>query len=295
MAIEKKTLEFQGKKIFYRTTGDGPMVVLLHGVPFDGTLWQKQIDTLQGFKFIVPDLPGSGASEIISDMSMQGMAEVVKHIIDTESSRSLLERDANSRSISNSEPRAMMAPTLRDRKGAVLIGHSMGGYISLAFAEKYPEYLRGLGLFHPTAFPDSEERKTTRKKAVETIRNNGAPAFLKTMIPNLFSPQSKEKVAGSIDEFITQANNFSSATLVSYYEAMMLRPDRTAVLKNSEIPMLFIAGKYDNAAPLNDILKQCHLPEKSYFHILEEAGHMGMVEEAQKSNNFLNEYLINLS
>ncbi|HET9824747.1 MAG TPA: alpha/beta hydrolase [Chitinophagaceae bacterium] len=267
MVIEK-ALQFQGKKLSYRIVGDGPTVALLHGVPFDGNLWEGQAGKLSGFKLIIPDLPGSGSSEMIDDMSMEGMAEVIKGILDVESSKV---------------------------GTCILIGHSMGGYISLAFAEKYPSYLRGLGLFHSTAYPDSEDRKAMRKKAIETIKSNGAPAFLRTAIPNLFSPQSKEKMRGTIDQFIESTNNFSPLSLVSYYEAMMQRPDRTSVLKTIKIPMLFVAGKYDHAAPLNDLLKLCHLPEISYFHILDEAGHMGMIEETEKSKTILNDYLINVS
>jgi pimeloyl-ACP methyl ester carboxylesterase len=292
----EKTLDFQERKIFYRVTGDGPLVMLVHGVPFNGTLFQSQVETLHGFKFIIPDLPGSGASEMIDDMSMEGMAEVIKHIIDAESPDDLrLEGNTNAQGVFNSEARALAVPTVRDRGAAVLIGHSMGGYISLAFAEKYPEYLLGLGLFHSTAYPDSEERKTTRKKAIESIKSNGSRDFLKTMMPNLFSPNSRANMAPKIEQFVAQTNNFPAEALVSYYEAMMQRPDRTSVLKNLKIPMLMIAGKYDNAAPLSDLLKLCHLPEISYFHILSESGHMGMIEEVGNSNQILNDYLINLS
>ena len=265
MPIEKN-LEFQKRKIFYRIIGEGPAVMLLHGLPFDGNLWERQLDSLSGFKFIVPDLPGSGASAMVDDMSMEGMTEVIKTILDSE------------------------------QIGVVtLIGHSMGGYISLAFAEKYPERLKGMGLFHSTAFPDNEERKANRKKGIEFIEKNGAHEFLKTIIPNLFSPRSRDNLANFIDELIGKTNNFSPQSLVSYYKAMMQRPDRTNVLKLLKVPMLFIAGKYDGAAPLNDLLRLCHLPEISYFHILAESGHLGMLEESEKSNSILNDYLIKLS
>jgi len=171
----------------------------------------------------------------------------------------------------------------------------MGGYISLAFAEKYPGYLNGLGLFHSTAYPDNGEKKETRRKAIEFIKENGAYEFLKTSVPNLFSPISQEKIRNKIEELIAKTNNFSSRALVSYYEAMMQRPDRTTILKIRKFPVLFIAGKYDNAIPLNDSLRLCHLPELSYFHVLAQSGHMGMIEEAEKSKAILNDYLINLS
>jgi pimeloyl-ACP methyl ester carboxylesterase len=311
MATEK-TLDFQKRKISYKVQGKGPTVVLVHGMPFDGNLWMPLLalpsaenaqpslsedsSMSDKFKFIIPDLPGSGASEMIDDMSMEGMAEVIKSIIDVENANDfLVAGNASNHSVSNPEAGAMVVPTdRRDRKG-VLIGHSIGGYISLAFAEKYPEYLKGVGLFHSTAYPDSEERRTNRKKAIDSVKNDGVRSFLKTMIPNLFSPNSKEKMPNTIDEFITRTTNFSADTFVSYYEAMMQRPDRTSALKNLKIPMLIIAGKYDNAAPLNDLLKLCHLPEISYFHILSESGHMGMIEEVEKSNRILNDYLTNLS
>ncbi|HMG67904.1 MAG TPA: alpha/beta hydrolase [Chitinophagaceae bacterium] len=262
----EKVLDFQKRKIFYKTYGEGPAVVLIHGVPVDNDIWRNQVNELKGFKFIVPDLPGSGASEMIEDMSMEGMAEVIKAILD--------------------EGKIATAS---------LIGHSIGGYISLAFAEKYPGYLKGFGLFHSTAYPDSEDRKIIRKKAIEVIEKNGAFEFLKTSIPNLFSPENREKTVVIIEELIGKANNFSSPSLVSYYQAMMKRPGRISVLKNLEIPVLFIAGKFDTAIPLIDSLKQSHLPEKAYFHILSGSGHMGMMEEAEKTNAVLNDYLINLS
>ena len=263
-------LSFQDKKIFCRFIGSGKPVVLIHGFGEDGEVWETQADFLKNkFQLIIPDLPGSGKSEMINDMSIEGMAEVIKQIIDTEFPK---------------------VPPSGGFRGTV-IGHSMGGYITLAFAEKYPQYLNAFGLFHSSAYADNEEKKQTRKKGIEFIKQHGAFEFLKTVVPNLFSPESKEKMPGEIDEFISSLHNFSPAALVSYYEAMMQRPDRTDVLKNSTIPVLFIMGEYDNAVPLKDGLEQCHLPEKSYIHILHKSGHMGMIEEAEESNRFLGEFL----
>ncbi len=287
----EKNLNYNGHSIFYRVIGEGKPAVFIHGFGEDGKVWKPpqtppkeglsiaqsslfdDSSLLRKFKFILPDLPGSGKSEMIGNMSMEGMAEVIKKIIDTES------------------PKVSPSGGFR----GPLIGHSMGGYIALAFAEKYPEYLNGLGLFHSTAYPDTEEKKAARQKGIQFIKEHGAFEFLKTANYNLFSQLSKDKMPQLIDEFIGSLRNFTAKALVSYYEAMMKRPERIATLKNLQIPMLFIAGKYDNAIPLNDILDQCHLPEISYFHILAESGHMGMIEETEKSNRILNDYLINLS
>jgi pimeloyl-ACP methyl ester carboxylesterase len=268
-----KEIKIAGKKIFYRVSGNGKPVMLVHGFGEMGDVWNNQVNFLKDkFQLIVPDLPGSGKSELIDDMSMEGMAGVLKQILDKE--------------ISELAESSQVPPA-----GAVLIGHSMGGYITLAFAEKYPNYLTAFGLFHSSAFPDTEEKKATRRKGIEFIKEHGAFEFLKTSTPNLFSPHTKDQSPQLVDQFLQSLNNFSAESLVSYYEAMIRRPDRVPVLKETQIPVLFIAGEHDVAVPLQDVLKQCHLPQKSYFHVLHQSGHMGMLEETDKSNRLLEEFL----
>ncbi|MEO8403073.1 MAG: alpha/beta hydrolase [Chitinophagaceae bacterium] len=276
----KKEISFQGKKIFYRVEGEGKKVMLVHGFGEKSDVWNNQVEYLKSkAQLIVPDLPGSGDSEMIDDMSMEGMAEVLKAIFDFE------------KSVSSKVSPTGRVPIAIGIEGAVLIGHSMGGYIALAFAEKYPGYLQALGLFHSSAFPDSEEKKATRRKGIAFIQGNSGFEFLKTTSPNLFSPVSKSENQLLINEFIQSLNNFSGKTLVSYYEAMIKRPDRLHVLKNSKVPILFILGEFDPAVPLQDGLKLCHLPEKAYIHILRKSGHMGMLEEAETSNKMLEKFI----
>jgi pimeloyl-ACP methyl ester carboxylesterase len=265
-----KKIEIAGKNIFYRVFGDGKPVMLVHGFGETGDVWKNQITGLgTNFQLIVPDLPGSGQSDMIDDMSMEGMAESLKTILDAENYG--------------------VSPSGKAR--VIMIGHSMGGYIALAFADKYSDYLAGLGLFHSTAFADSEEKKETRKKGIDFIHQHGAFEFLKSSTPNLFSPLSRAEKQELIDGFIRGLDNFSSQSLVSYYEAMMQRPDRTYILQIKELPILFLLGEYDNAVPLQDGLKQVHMPEKSYIHILHQSGHMGMLEEIDNSNHILNKFL----
>ncbi len=267
-----KEIQVQGKKIVYQVIGNGKPVILIHGFGEKADVWNNQVDYLQDkFQLIVPDLPGSGYSEMIDDMSMEGMAEVIKTIIETES----------------------QIPSAEGRE-ACIIGHSMGGYITLAFVEKYPELVSAFGLFHSSAFADNEEKKITRQKGIDFINQHGAFEFLKTATPNLFSPLTKDEQPGLIEKQIAGLRNFSPHALVSYYEAMMKRPDRTEILRNTTVPVLFIMGKYDVAVPIEDGLKQCHLPEKSYIHILHNSGHMGMLEEPEKCNGILEDFLLEI-
>ena len=284
----EKQIFYQNKKIFCRVIGNGEPVVLIHGFGEDGEVWNAPSNSPKGgehktqsslfedssliskFKFIIPDLPGSGKSEMIQDMSIEGMTEVIKTIADSEFQK-----------VSSS-----------GGFRGVVIGHSMGGYITLAFADKFPEYLNAFGLFHSSAYPDSEEKKAVRRKGIEFIQQHGSYEFLKALIPNLFASTSKQQIPNLIEELVAKGNNFSPSALVSYYEAMMQRPNRTDVLINAKVPVLFIMGKHDNVIPIEDVLKQCHLPEKSYIHILEKSGHMGMMEEPDKSNRILEKFLL---
>ncbi len=163
-----------------------------------------------------------------------------------------------------------------------MIGHSMGGYITIAFAEKYPELLNGFGFFHSSAFTDDEEKKQIRLKAIEFIKKNGAEAFLKTSIPGLFTDEFIKNYSYRVENLIETAKQFSPEALVQYYYAMINRPDRTDVLKSVNKPVLFIIGEKDKAIPLQASLKQCHLPAISHITILKNSAHMGMLEEKEK-------------
>jgi len=270
--MQTHSIPFKNSSIFYRATGIGPCVVLLHGFGEDGNIWQSQIDFLQPhFRIIVPDIPGSGKSPLIKDADIDTYSEAIKLILDDE---------------------IKISPD-KQKGGFALIGHSMGGYIALAFAEKYPQYLKQLGLLHSTAFEDTKEKKDVRRKSIEFIKAKSAFDFLKNTIPGLFGKSFASKNTEKISTLVNQAKEFSEAALIQYYEAMIARPDRTAVLKSFDGTILFIVGEQDTAIPLQSSLQQCYLPLRSYVHILNQSAHMGMWEEEEKVNNVLLNFLVN--
>jgi pimeloyl-ACP methyl ester carboxylesterase len=241
--------------------------MLIHGFGEDGEIWERQVKFLKDhFLLIIPDLPGSGKSGVISQESGVGMeeyAEVIKSILSEENISS-----------------------------CVMIGHSMGGYITLAFAEKYPGMLSSFGLVHSSAFADSEEKKEARRKSIAFIKSNGSYEFLKTAIPGLFMDQDESKSPDPyIQELVEKGRSFTPGALVQYYEAMIARPDRTAVLKSFNGPIIFIMGQHDKAVPFQHSLQQCYMPLRSHIHILRNSAHMGMIEETDKTNNFLLDFL----
>ena len=132
----------------YRIAGEGYPLVLLHGFGEAGNIWDRQTEYLQpNFRILIPDIPGSGASVYNAQVNtMEDFAQAVKTMVDAE-----------------------------ELDEFILIGHSMGGYISLAFAEQFGQLLKGFGLFHSTAYPDTEEKKQTRKKSIAFIQEHGCP------------------------------------------------------------------------------------------------------------------------
>lgn len=269
---EENYQDVNGEKIFYRNIGSGACLVLVHGFAEDGYIWEKQVAALKNnFQLIIPDLPGSGKSTNGYRSSASGLssgidpyADCIKAILDAEKINS-----------------------------CTMIGHSMGGYITLAFAEKYPEHLKALGLFHSTAYPDSEDKKTARKKSINFIQKHGAAEFIKQSAPNLFSDHTEKYHPEMVEELIKRYDNFNPAALVFYYDAMMQRPDRTSLLRDFKGSILFIIGENDNAVPLAHSLQQSHIPELSYIHILENVGHMAMWEAPNDVTNFLTAFIKN--
>lgn len=245
-------------------------MVLIHGFAEDGTIWENQVTFLKSHnRLLIPDIPGSGRSELLPEATIENYAEVIKAILEADFHNSALE-----------EPHQ-----------ATIIGHSMGGYIALAFAKKYPELLHSFGLFHSTAFADNEDKITARSKAIQFIKERGSYPFLQTSIPGLFTPAFAALHPAVVNGLINRAKDFSPAALVQYYEAMIHRPSRIELLKNFPGPILFVIGEKDNVIPLQSSLEQCYLPSQAAIHILENSSHMGMLEEAERSNELLTHFL----
>lgn len=270
--MELRSITYQSSKIFYRITGKGKPVILIHGFGEDGDIWQKQIEFLKNhFLLIIPDLPGSGKSDLVKDANIEIYSEIINEII------------------KNEQPKFLRQPA--EAEGVCLIGHSMGGYITLSFAEKYPHLLSSFGLVHSSAFADSEEKKSARLKSIEFIKTNGAYEFLKTAIPGLFGEHWSKDHKKEINALVEKGKNFTPEALIQYYQAMIARHDKTEVLKNFLRPILFIIGVNDNAVPFAQSMKQSYLPDQSYIHILRSSAHMGMWEETGKVNTALSEFL----
>ena len=164
----------------------------------------------------------------------------------------------------------------------------------LSFAEKHPEFLLGFGFVHSTAYPDSEEKKGVRQRAIGTMQEYGSAAFVRSTTPNTFGVTYKKEHPEEVEALIEGGKRFTVEALLQYYTAMMNRPDRTSVLANSSVPVLFIIGLEDVAAPASDVLKQVSLPDVAHVHTLPGVGHMGMWEAADKVNEYLLKFIVHI-
>lgn len=259
----KKQIAFRDGTISYFSAGTGIPVLLIHGFGEDSSIWDNQVLFLQqSCKIIAVDLPGAGGSSIFTNENVEisDFADAVKAVINAEGITSVL-----------------------------MIGHSMGGYISLAFQKKYPNELIGLGLIHSTANADSETKKIIRKKSISFIRKNGVTPFFETAIPGLFHDKHKNKTA--IKSIIGKSNQFRDNTLIQCYEAVMNRPSSIEILQSLSLPLLIIGGKHDEIISLKDILWQSQLSNQTHLYILKHSAHMGMIEETQEMNDILRVFL----
>jgi pimeloyl-ACP methyl ester carboxylesterase len=248
---------FNNSKIHYTVEGKLKQhtVVLLHGFTESLDIWDDFSAELSvGFKVICVDLPGHGNSECVGELhSMEIMADIVKAILDRE---------------------------LVDE--CVIIGHSMGGYVTLAFAEKYPECMKGLGLFHSSALPDTPEGKASRAKAIEAIEKNHT-GFVMSFIPDLFAAANRDPLKEEIRVLVEKAEGMSKEAIIAAQKGMMERKDRREVLINADYPVLFIAGKQDTRIPYEKVLELIALPKDTIALLLHDIAHMGYLESRDKT------------
>ena len=162
-----------------------------------------------------------------------------------------------------------------------VVGHSMGGYVALALAEMDEHKVARMIMFHSTALPDTEERRTDRERVIKLVQR-GKKVYINAVIPSLFAEENSSRLKKEIEEVIGTANAFSQQGIVANIRGMMDRKDRTSILKTGGFPKLIIHGEHDSVIQTQDIQKQASLNENIRLEILEGVGHMGHLEAPEK-------------
>ncbi len=248
-----KNLDFQEKHIHYTIQGNGPCIILQHGFLESLNIWDDFSRELSNdFQVISIDLPGFGKSDVFSENhSMEFLAETVHAVLQE-----------------NKIDQCVMA------------GHSMGGYVGLAFASKYPAMLKGLCLFHSHAAADNEQAKDNRNRTIEIV-TKGKKDFIRNFIPTLFAKDNVHLFEDEIRQLKKWAGETSAESIVAALRGMRDRQSHLGFLTDTHIPVQFIIGKQDEKIPFDKILAQASLCRHSEIIFIREAGHMGFIEARQ--------------
>ena len=259
-------ISFSNKSIRYSDHGSGKVIVLLHGYLESLEIWNDFAEELsKNFRVICIDIPGHGKSDLLAET--HSMELIAKSIYDT--------------------------LTKLDIKKCFMIGHSMGGYITLMFHKLFPEKLSGFSLFHSHPFADTEETKKKRSREIEFVKSGKKDLIAKLNIPNAFAKLNLEQFKVSVQNAIDIALKTSERGIIANLNAMMNRPDLSKSLCKSIIPFLYIAGKKDNYIEYDVVVPKIKLPKNSELITLENSGHMGFIEEKEKSLQIVIKFINN--
>lgn len=259
-----KILHYKNTKISFTDQGKGTTVVLLHGFLENQTMWDVFVPEFSKKNRVVTiDLLGHGATECLGYVhSMEDQADMVHAVLHE----------------------------LKIRK-AILVGHSMGGYIALAFAELYPDAMKGLVLLNSTSRSDSAERKKNRDRAIVAVKQNYA-AFVRMSIGNLFSEDNRERLADAIEKVKIEALKTPLQGVVASLEGMKIRKDREVILHFAKYPIHLVLGKKDGVLIYEDNLEQIEgAPVKLTTF---PDGHMSHIENKNKLQRVLLEFFKNV-
>jgi len=245
--------------------GISEVVVLLHGYCGSSSYWEHIVDELeQSVRIIAPDARGHGRSSAPSDevYTMELYAEDIAEL--------LIKLQIHN---------------------AVLLGHSLGGYITLAFAEKYAKKLSGFGLIHSTALADSDAAKENRDKAAAALKQDGVKTFVDGLIPKLFAPDNLEALSAEVEQGKKIGYGTSLQGAIGTAKGMKARPNRTQVIAQSELPVLLVAGVSDKVIPVESVFAASN--GWAVKVELGGAGHMGMIEEPKQLINAILSFVKN--
>lgn len=263
---QHRKIEIDGREVHYRDEGKEHQetLVLLHGFLQNLDVWTPYtLHLMKSMRVITIDLPGHGFTQCFSDVhSMDFMAKMVKTVLQE-------------------------VGVLK----CVMVGHSMGGYVALAFADLFPYSLCGLGLLHAHALADSDAKKEERCKVCQEVQTN-RPGYIVRFVPSLFDNSRRMGLAQEIKDLQDQCLETSTEAIVAAQKGMMMRPSRIGILGRLDIPVMSVFGKNDPRISVELALSQAMEPKQSEILLLDKVAHMSFVEESdyvrQRLLNFVN-------
>ncbi len=254
-------LTFQNGEIYYQIQGSGPVLVLLHGFLEASFIWDGFVDLLsKSHQVVTIDLLGHGKTTVSAPIfTMEVQAEMVHEVMKKENITQ-----------------------------AHLVGHSMGGYIALAFLEKFPEMVQKITLLNSTSIADNEERKTLRDRAMVAVQQN-KDLYVGMAVANLFAEDSRTLFALEIEWIKQEAQKTSAEGIIACIKGMKIRKDRTFLLHQNLVPIQVILGEKDPVLPMES---QEFLKEIPYVKVYSfPDGHMSWLENKTALFHLMEELL----
>ncbi|ASA24164.1 alpha/beta fold hydrolase [Paenibacillus donghaensis] len=258
-----ETVRCEGSNLCYSDQGSGDVIVLLHGFCGSAEYWEHVVPFLSGsYRVIAPDLRGHGSSDApLGAYSIEQMADDVVTLLDA-----------------------------LEVQEAIVLGHSLGGYITLSLVQRYASRLKGFGLIHSTGYPDSDEAKEKRLASIGKIQNEGITAFVDGLVPGLFAPATVENSPLLVDRVKEIGYRTPPHGAVGAAMAMRERPDRRDVLSSSELPVLLVAGAEDTHVTPERIFTtdKANVTQAT----ISGAGHMSLYEAPQQLAEILKDFAL---
>ncbi|MDD7884627.1 alpha/beta fold hydrolase [Flavivirga sp. 57AJ16] len=257
-------LLYKDINVFYTDTGKGHAIVLLHGFLENASMWNTFIPTLsKKNRVICIDLLGHGKTDCLGYIhSMELMADAVQVVL----------------------------KHLRIRR-STFIGHSMGGYVALAFAEKNPDELKGLCLMNSTASADTIEKKKNRDRAIIAVKQNHK-MFIRMAISNLFRPKNRVIFSEKIKQLKKEALKMPLQGIVASLEGMKIRKDREALLHFTPFKKMLIIGRKDPVLDYNSLISQT---KNTTVDVVEfPDGHMSHIENESEFLHIIMHFVENI-
>lgn len=248
------------EEIFFRKLGKGRPLILIHGFCETHAIWDGLAEHLaETFEVFSLDLPGFGQSQLPPlPFTLKAIAQ------------------------------RLLGWIAQEKIGQpFVVGHSLGGYVTLAMAELAAEKMSGFCLFHSTPHPDSEEKRINRNRVIEFVKANGVAPFVDTFVPGLFFDK-KHPAIPAVDKI---ARATSREALLAYTAAMRDRPSSIRVLEKFEKPVLILAGDKDTVISLESVEEYGRRVKNGRLEIIHDAGHMAMFEQPSPVRSILADFL----
>ncbi|MHC0439290.1 alpha/beta fold hydrolase [Flavobacterium sp. 3-210] len=255
-----KNILYKNTKISFTDSGKGNAIVMLHGFLENKKMWKEYVELFsEKNRVITIDLLGHGESDCLGyvhemEENANAVNEVLKHL---------------------------------NIEKATILGHSMGGYVGLAFAELFPDRIKKLILLNSTSKEDSAEKKLNRTRAIKAVKQNYV-GFVSLAIANLFSENNRIRLANEIEKVKEEALKTPLQGIVASLEGMKIRKDREWLLHESRFPVLLILGKKDPVLNYEDSLAQ--IEDTTAELVSFEDGHMSHIENKEALKTVLTDF-----